>query len=66
MLTKTACRQAWAGIPTGMTVSVFGRLRLTPFPVYRAWRTVDGRDAAHSSSRGLEVLLVCGLLKSIG
>lgn len=31
MLTKAACFQAVAGIPTSMTVSVFGRLRLTLF-----------------------------------
>jgi len=37
-----------AGIPTGVTVFALGRLRLTQFPVYRAWRTVDGRDAAQS------------------
>lgn len=31
MLTKAACFQAVAGIPTSVTISVFGRLRLTLF-----------------------------------
>ncbi|UOK17114.1 hypothetical protein vBBaMIFTN2_48 [Bordetella phage vB_BaM-IFTN2] len=43
-----ALRAGGAEIPIGVTVSVFGRLRLTRFTVYRAWRTGYGRDAAQS------------------